>query len=181
MVQSGVCVPGLELPRNPFWFCSGVDMRLLELLTWLARCSGRRYGRPLAASWASQAWLSARVGCTREHVSRRLRRLADRGLVTIERRRREGGRWRTNLYRVVKRSVWRLAMMRRVFEGAAHHVISRSHNPTFGEQISKGILPTVSHSVTPSLAARGPMSEADIERRRAELRRQAQELISRGL
>ena len=51
--------------------------------------------------WPSQAYLARRAGVTRKSVNQIISRLVDKGLVTVQKRYRDTGAQRSNMYRVL--------------------------------------------------------------------------------
>jgi hypothetical protein len=181
MHPTAVTVPGLIELRNPFWALSGTDLRLLETLAFLARKAGKRLGRSLAMAYPSQAWLAAHVGACRSYVSERLQRLEAKGMIRIVRRRREEGVWKSNLYQIVSKKVWRLNALSACISKVSNHVGSSRHKPTFGgvtsgEKKTQTVFGKLFSGIGPVR-----MTDEQLEERRLRLRSQQEELKAKGL
>lgn len=90
--------PGNPRPKRPT--ARHIDAPLLEQLVYLCKVTARHSAKGSLYCFPSQTYLGEQVGRCRETVNRHVRELVERGLITSTQRRKQGGRWRSCLYRV---------------------------------------------------------------------------------
>jgi len=86
---------------------SGSAIAVLEEIDFLSRMQARRSPSGARYCCPSEAYLSRKVGVRREQISRIVSNLARLGILEVIGRRRRGGNWSTNLYKLVSRKWWK--------------------------------------------------------------------------
>lgn len=89
----------------------GVDHRLLDELTFLARKQAQRSPSGARYCIPSRTYLAAKLGVCVRTVSRSVARLKRLGIIDAIQRRPVQGIWRTNLYKVKHWLGWRIGQM----------------------------------------------------------------------
>lgn len=117
----------LTLPRDISTILTRTEAGLLDLIVDLSRNQAKRSPSGAYYAYPGEKWLAWKTGRSREWVSKSVNRLQTMGLLMITRRRKEKGRWRTNLYRLGV-VLWRtLNGASAWFRSYIHHVNSGSH------------------------------------------------------
>ncbi len=85
------------IPRSIRQDFTSLDFNLLEKILGLCVATARRSPTGAPYCFASQSWLGANLAVRRETISRHIGILQDLGFLIVVRRRKEAGRWMTNL------------------------------------------------------------------------------------
>lgn len=130
----------------------GVDYRLLDELSYLAKQQRKRTGASYAVP--GRKYLSSKLGVSIRTISRSVARLKRLGILDAIQRRPVRGRWKTNLYKIRSWLGWRLAQissnLRKIFhrETRTSHIASEKQKiktpspppPLFGRTLEKNPL-----------------------------------------
>lgn len=101
--------PPRRFDRDTWNQLSSIDVRLLDALGFLSRCTAKR--SPTGALYAipGRRWLAKHLGCSVETITRHTTKLRDLGLLKKLQRRPVTGQWQTCLYRLVHPMAWAAA------------------------------------------------------------------------
>lgn len=123
-----------QTPDNRFHFpaetwkqLDGVDLRLLEEIAYLSDLQRKKSPTGARYCCPSELYLSQKIGVRREAISRHVNKLAELGVLSVTHRRKKGGNWQTNLYKVVKWVYWKVRQAVSGLRGKLHRVRPTAH------------------------------------------------------
>lgn len=118
---------GRESPLDALNQLTSADWRILDELLYLQQRFNAVHPERNPYCTPGQAYLAAKTGISREHVSRRTSALADLGLIRKIVRRKRHGRWSTCLYTVATAVKWRINRLLTRLKKGINRVINTSH------------------------------------------------------
>lgn len=106
---------------------SGPALKLLDIIDYLARQQSKRSKTGAYYATPSRAWLAQRIGCSVRTVSRAIAELTAAGWLLRSQRRRIGGVYQTNLYRLAAAGRRGAARLHYLLKGVLHRGPRMAH------------------------------------------------------
>lgn len=116
-----------RFPQQIWQQLDGIDLKLCEEIAFLSRCQAKKSPTGARYCCPSEAYLSKKIGVRRETISDHVRKLEKLGVLHVLRRRKKGGQWQTNLYKLIKWVHWLVSKALAPLRGRPPRVTEKSH------------------------------------------------------
>jgi hypothetical protein len=120
-----VAAVAFSFPSDIYRQLLGVDFRLLDELTFLAKQQKKKSGA--AYCMPGRKYLAEKLGCSIRTISRSIARLRRLGILDAIQRRPVRGIWQTNLYKIRNWIGWRLGQLSEMLRKPLHRGTPMAH------------------------------------------------------
>ena len=118
-------------PRPMLQKLTAAAWRIIEELYWLEQCYARDHPGRNPYSVPGQEYIAAKVGVTREYVSRVTTWLHHEGFICKTFRRPVKGRWQTCMYKLASAVGWRIRKLLNLLSLRPDRVNNTAHKATY--------------------------------------------------
>lgn len=106
-----------------------IDVGILDHLAYLSNLTAKRSRSGAHYATPGRRWLAAKLGVSIRTITRHTTHLAAVGILTKRERRRDLGRWQTNLYCLVGRGAWMIARRAQSLRRPLNRGTELAHKP----------------------------------------------------
>ena len=114
-------------PEDIWRQLDGIDLKILDWLCYLSKKQGERSPGGAKYCFPGRKFLAGKIGVSVWTISRHISKLKRLGILSAYQRRPKGGRWQTNLYRVINWLGWRIGQILSKFRSNKNGVRLNQH------------------------------------------------------